>query len=162
LSIADLKKKNYRRRSSNRKSSIVNRQLLDSAGAGLRAGRRRRSHQAQTLEEKDRPLRRAPPHQLAALALAVLHVNIAAPILQAAILKDAVDENPVIQNDVLVLKSLALESVHGIADCPLPIVDLSKTKFEDRNSKLETDAARQPNFNFRLSSLSFRSIENRQ
>jgi hypothetical protein len=57
-------------------------------------------------------LRRASPDKLAAFALAVLHVNIAAGILQTAVLELAVHVNTVIQNHVLVLKCLILKAIH--------------------------------------------------
>jgi hypothetical protein len=51
-------------------------QLLDST-CGLGIWRRRgRNHQAETLQEQDRALGRATPHELAALALTILNVNV--------------------------------------------------------------------------------------
>ena len=76
---------------------------------------RRRSHQTQALKQKNRPLGGASPHQLAAVTLAVLDINVAARIFQAAILKNAVDENAIIKNDVLIFKGLVFGSVHGFA-----------------------------------------------
>jgi hypothetical protein len=67
------------------------------------------------LKQNDGPLGGAPPHQLAPVTLAVLDVNIAAGIFQAAILKNAVDENAIIKNDVLVFEGLVFVSVHGFA-----------------------------------------------
>ena len=74
--------------------------------------RRRRYHQAQTLQQHYRALCRCSPDELAAFSLTVLHVNVAAGIFQAAILEGAVDENPVIQNQVLVLEDLVFVSSH--------------------------------------------------
>ena len=81
--------------------------------AQIRGGRRRRRHhQAQALQQHDRPLRRCPPHKLATFSLAVLHVDVTAGIFQAAILKGAIDENPVIQHQVLILEDLVFVSSH--------------------------------------------------
>jgi hypothetical protein len=73
---------------------------------------RRRYHQAQTLQQHHRPLRRSTPNELAALALAVLYVDIAARILQAAILERTVDEDTVIKNQVLIFEDFVFVSGH--------------------------------------------------
>jgi hypothetical protein len=72
------------------------------------------------LEQHDRPLRRRTPDELATLAQAVLYVNVAAGILQAAILEGAVDENPVVKNQVLVFEELVFVSSHQRTRLPLP------------------------------------------
>jgi hypothetical protein len=82
--------------------------------------RRWRDHQAQTLEQHYRPLRRGTPDELATLALAVLYVDVAAGILQAAILEGAVDEDPVVKNQVLVFEELVFVSSHQRRRLPLP------------------------------------------
>ena len=82
--------------------------------------RRRRYHQAQTLQQHNRPLRRSTPDELATLALAVLHVDVAAGILQAAILEGAVDEDPVVQHQVLVFEKLVFVSSHQRTRLSLP------------------------------------------
>ena len=71
-------------------------------------------HQAQALKQDHRSLGGATPDQLAALSLAVLHVDVAAGILQAAILEGAVNENPVVQNKVLVFKNFRFVSSHRV------------------------------------------------
>ena len=74
--------------------------------------RRWRSHQAQTLKQHNRTLRRGTPDELATLALAVLHVDVAAGILQATILEGAVDEDPVVKNQVLIFEERIFVSSH--------------------------------------------------
>jgi len=87
----------------------------------IRARRRRwRHHQAQTLQQHYRPLRRCPPNELATLALAVLDVNVASGILQAAILEGAIDEDPVVKNQVLVFEDFVFVSSHEKLRLPLP------------------------------------------
>ncbi len=88
----------------------------------LISGRRRRwrNHQAQALQQHDRPLRRRTPDELATLALAVLYVDVAAGILQAAILEGAVDEDPLVKNQVLVFEDRVFVSSHQRTRLPLP------------------------------------------
>jgi hypothetical protein len=64
------------------------------------------------LEQEYGTLCRATPHELATFPLTILHVNIAAGILQAAVLKRAVNEHSFVEHEVLSLKSLVLVSVH--------------------------------------------------
>jgi hypothetical protein len=71
-----------------------------------------RNHQAQTLKQHYGTLRRSAPDQLAALALAVLHVNVPAGVFQAAILESAVDEDSVVQHQVLVFEDFIFASSH--------------------------------------------------
>lgn len=89
---------------------------------GLIYSRRRRwcDHQAQALKQHYRTLRRATPDELATLALAVLYVNVATGVLEAAILEGAVDEDPLVKNQVLVLKELIFVSSHQRTRLPLP------------------------------------------
>ena len=54
----------------------------------------------------------AAPHELAALALAVLHMDVASRILQAAIAERAVDEDAFIKVQVLVFEDFAFEPIH--------------------------------------------------
>jgi hypothetical protein len=68
--------------------------LLHPASLITSRRRRWRDHQAQALKQHDRTLRRCTPDELATLALAVLYVDVAAGVLQAAILEGAVDEDP--------------------------------------------------------------------
>ena len=88
----------------------------------LICGRRRRwrYHQAQTLQQHDRPLRRGTPDELATLTLAVLYIDVAAGVLQAAVLEGAVDEDPVVKNQVLVFEDLVFVSSHQNTRLPLP------------------------------------------
>jgi len=86
--------------------------LLDSTWGFGRRRDKGRSHQSQTLQEEHRALRRATPHKLAAFALAVLHIDITAGILQAAISKSAVDEHAIVEDQVLVFEDLVLISSH--------------------------------------------------
>ena len=97
----------------------------------IRAGRRRRrNHQAKSLQQHYRALRRCPPDELATFSLAILHVDVAARIFEAAILKRAVDENPLIQDQVLVLENLVFVSSHEKTRLPPP----------GRGRKLRVDA----------------------
>ena len=82
--------------------------------------RRGRNHQAQTLKQHYRTLRRCTPDELATLALAVLYVDVASGILQAAILEGAVDEDPLVKNQVLVFEDLVFVSSHQRTRLPLP------------------------------------------
>jgi hypothetical protein len=66
------------------------------------------------LQEKNSSLGGASPDKLAAFALAVLNVDVASSVFQAAVFKDTVDEDSVIKHKMLVLKSLAFKSVHRI------------------------------------------------
>ena len=88
----------------------------------LITSRRRRwgNHQAQALKQHYRTLRRSAPDELATLALAVLYVDVAAGVLQAAILEGAVDEDPVVKNQVLVFEELVFVSSHQRTRLPLP------------------------------------------
>jgi hypothetical protein len=65
------------------------------------------------LEQKHGALRRPAPHKLAAFTLAVLHVDIAAGILQAAISKRAVNKDTIVEHEMLVFEDLVLVSNHG-------------------------------------------------
>jgi hypothetical protein len=65
------------------------------------------------LQQKHRALRRTPPDQLAAFALAVLHIDIATRVFQAAISKCAVYEHTIVEDQVLVFEDFAFVSVHG-------------------------------------------------
>jgi hypothetical protein len=64
------------------------------------------------LQKQDGALRGAAPDKLATLALTILNVNVPARILQAAILELAIHVDAIVQNHVLILKDLALMSVH--------------------------------------------------
>jgi hypothetical protein len=90
--------------------------------ASLIGGSRRRwhCHQAQTLQQHYRSLRRCTPDELATLTLAVLYVDVAAGILQAAILERAVDEDPVVKDQVLVFEGFVFVSSHPKTRLPLP------------------------------------------
>ena len=72
------------------------------------------------MKQHDRTLRRSTPDELATLALAVLYVDVAAGVLQAAILEGAVDEDPVVKNQVLVFEELVFVSSHQKTRLPLP------------------------------------------
>jgi len=98
----------------------VGMRLLHPASLITRRRRRWRNHQAQTLKQHDRTLRRCTPDELATLALAVLYVDVAAGVLQAAILEGAVDEDPVVKNQVLVFEELVFVSSHPRTRLPLP------------------------------------------
>jgi len=89
---------------------------------GLICSRRQRwrDHQAQALKQHYRTLRRATPDELATLTLAVLYVDVAAGVLQAAILEGTVDEDPLVKNQVLVLEELIFVSSHQRTRLPLP------------------------------------------
>lgn len=78
-------------------------------GAGWRWGG---NHQTKTLQKQDGALRRASPDKLATFALAILHVNIPAGILQAAILEFAIYIDTFVQNHVLILEDLVLIPIH--------------------------------------------------
>jgi hypothetical protein len=45
--------------------------------------------------------------------LAVLHIDIATRILQAAVAESAVDEDPFVEDEVLIFEDLGFESVHA-------------------------------------------------
>lgn len=87
--------------------------LLNAAARVGRGGNGRGSHQSQGLQEDHRALSRTAPHELAALALTVLNVNVPAGILQAAIAERAIDKDSLVQDEVLILKNLTLESIHA-------------------------------------------------
>jgi len=110
----------------------------------LIASRRRRwrNHQAQTLEQHYRPLRRCAPDELATLTLAVLYVDVAAGILQAAILERAVDEDPIVKNQVLVFEDLVFVSSHQKTRLPLPG---SRRKYPSPIGVCRVRRQRQPN-----------------
>ena len=98
----------------------------------LTTGRRSwRDHQAQALKQHDRTLRRATPDELATLALAVLYVDVAARVLQAAILESAVDEDSVVKNKVLVFEDLVFVSSHPRRRLPLPRICRKLTAGQD-------------------------------
>ena len=86
--------------------------LLNAAGSGSRRWRRR-GHQAKSLKQEDGALRCAAPDQLAAFTLAVLHVNVAAGVFQAAVPERAIDIDTVIQRQMLVFKNLAFVAGHS-------------------------------------------------
>jgi hypothetical protein len=67
------------------------------------------------LQQQDGALRGAPPDELATFSLAILDVNIAARVLQAAILELAVHIDAVVQDHVLILERLALMSIHSFS-----------------------------------------------
>jgi hypothetical protein len=54
----------------------------------------------------------ASPYQLAAFALAILHVNVPAGILQTTVLELAVYIDALVQNHMLILENLVLVSIH--------------------------------------------------
>ena len=93
--------------------------LLNAPGLVATRGRRWRDHQAQTLKQHYRPLRRCTPDELATFALAILNVDVSAGILQAAILESAVDEDPVVKHQVLVFEDLVFVSCHQKSRLPL-------------------------------------------
>ena len=93
---------------------------LHSTGRFGAWGHGRRNHQAEPLQQLNRALRRSPPNKLASFSLAILHVDIAARILQAAALERAVHEHSIVQDHVLVLEDLILMSIHGITRGPGP------------------------------------------
>ncbi len=98
----------------------VGARLLHTPRLITRRRRRWRNHQAQTLKQHYCTLRRCTPDELATLALAILHVDVSAGILQAAILESAVDEDPVVKNQVLVFEDLVFVSSHQKSRLPLP------------------------------------------
>ena len=65
-------------------------------------------------------LRRASPYQLASLTLAVLNVDVATGIFQAAIAKRAIDEDSIVKDKMLVFEDFALKSIHGSVGFFLP------------------------------------------
>jgi len=98
----------------------VGARLLHAPSLVTGRGRRWRNHQAQTLKEHYRALRRGTPDKLATLALAVLDIDVSAGILQAAILESAVDEDPVVKHQVLVFEDLVFVSSHQQSRLSLP------------------------------------------
>ena len=94
--------------------------LLHPPSLICRRRRRWHCHQAQTLQQHNRPLRRGTPDELATLALTVLYVDVAAGILETAILEGAVDEDPVVKDQVLVFEELVFVSSHQRRRLPLP------------------------------------------
>src|SRR5215472_15281645 len=72
--------------------------LLHASVCGGRCGGS--GHQPQALQQKDGALRGATPDQLAAIALAILNVDVTATVFQTAILKDAINEDALVQNHV--------------------------------------------------------------
>ena len=58
-------------------------------------------------------LRRAAQYQLASLTLAVLNVDVAPGIFQAAIAKRAIDEDSIVKDKMLAFEDFALKSIHG-------------------------------------------------
>jgi hypothetical protein len=71
------------------------------------------------LQKEDGSLRGITPDQLAAFSLAVLDVDVASRILQAAILEHAVDKHAVIEDDVLIFKCPIFVSSHTRTPGPL-------------------------------------------
>jgi hypothetical protein len=65
------------------------------------------------LQQQDSALGGAPPYKLATFTLAVLHVDVAAGVLQAAILERAIYEYTLIQNQVLIFENVVFMSIHG-------------------------------------------------
>ncbi len=57
-------------------------------------------------------MRRASPDELATFSLAILHVNVAAGIFQAAILEFAIHVNAIVKYHVLILEDFVLMSIH--------------------------------------------------
>ena len=94
--------------------------LLHAPSLICRRRQRRRHHQAQTLQQHYRSLRRGTPDELATLPLAVLHVDVPARVLQAAVLEGAVDEDPLVKNQVLVFEELVFVPSHQKSRLPLP------------------------------------------
>ena len=96
--------------------------LLNTARLRWKVRRPRRREHTEPLKKHHGPLRRAPPNQLAAIAVAVLNQHVSAGVFQTAILELAVDEHTLVKNHVLAFKSLALVAVHAIprhvADMP--------------------------------------------
>jgi hypothetical protein len=86
--------------------------LLHAAGSFRGGQRSSRRHQPQPLQKENGSLGWATPHQLATFSLAVLDVDIAPRILQAAVLKDAVDKHTLIENDMLIFKRSVFVSSH--------------------------------------------------
>jgi hypothetical protein len=64
------------------------------------------------LQKQNGALRRASPDELATFALAILHVNVSAGILQAAILELAIHVNAIVQYHVLIFEDFVLMSIH--------------------------------------------------
>jgi hypothetical protein len=64
------------------------------------------------LKEQDRALGGPTPHKLAAFALAILDIDIAAGIFQAAILENAINVHSVIQHHMLVFEYFVLVTHH--------------------------------------------------
>ena len=69
-------------------------------------------HHAETLQKQDGALRGASPYKLATFTLAILHINVAARIFQAAILELAIHVDAIVQHHMLILKCLVLISIH--------------------------------------------------
>jgi hypothetical protein len=88
---------------------------LHTAGFFGACGLRWGNHQAKALQQHNRALCRSPPYQLTTFTLTVLHVYVAARILQAAILKRAIYEDTLIQNQVLILEDFVFMSIHRLA-----------------------------------------------
>jgi hypothetical protein len=77
-------------------------------------GRGRGSHQAKALQQENSPLGGASPYKLAPFSLAVLDINVASRILQAAIFERTIDKNSVIKDEMLIFKRLFSESIHSL------------------------------------------------
>jgi hypothetical protein len=78
-------------------------------GDGRHGGR---THEPKPLEQDHGSLGRPAPHQLAAVALAILYINVPAGILQAAVFELAVDENSVVEDQMLAFEGLVFVSGH--------------------------------------------------
>ncbi len=52
------------------------------------------------------------PDELATFTLAILHIDVATRILQAAILELAIHVDAIIKNDMLILEGLIFKSIH--------------------------------------------------
>ena len=76
--------------------------------------RRRRYHQAQTLQQHYRALCRCSPDKLATFSLTVLDINISTRVFQTAILELTVYVNAIVQNNVLTLENLVLVPIHNL------------------------------------------------
>jgi hypothetical protein len=73
------------------------------------------------LEEKNGPLSRSPPDELAALPLAVLDVHVTARVLEAAVLEDAIYKDAVVQDYMLIFECPVLIASHRKA-CDLALM----------------------------------------
>ena len=100
-------------------------------------------HQAQALQKKDGALRGASPDKLATFALAILHVNVSARILQAAIRELAIHVDAVVQDDMLIFEGLVFKSIHRFtrAACGYDDFCLSRRRQRRRGNRPGLHAA---------------------